>query len=98
MALPEGDSPRWVLFVRGNTARSAIAIRAVRGACTAHAAGTVPALRVVDVFQEPALAAEYNVVATPTLVTHGSEGERRWVGEVNAAQLLDCLAGEQRDS
>lgn len=97
MALLVGESPRWMLFVRSNTARSANAIRAVRSACNARPVASAPTLRVVDVFHEPALAAEYKVVATPTLVARGSEGERRWVGEVSEAQLLDCLAGEQRD-
>jgi KaiB-like protein len=91
MGLFIGDSPRWMLFVRGNTARSASAIRAVRSACSAQSGLRAPALRVVDVFQEPALAAEYKVVATPTLVARGCVGERRWVGEVSEAQLLDVL-------
>jgi hypothetical protein len=56
---------------------------------------------VVDVCQETALVAEYRVVATPTLITIGDRGERRWVGEVGEAQLRDCftedpcLAGER---
>lgn len=51
-------------------------------------------LRVVDVCQDPALVAEYKVLATPTLITIGAAGERRWVGEVGEAQLRDCLSGE----
>jgi hypothetical protein len=85
------DPSLWMLFVSSNTARSASTIRAVREACSAHSGAAAPALRVVDVFQEPALAAAYKVVATPTLVTRGRWGERRWVGEVSEAQLLDVL-------
>ena len=84
---------RLVLFVRGNTPRSASAIRAVKGACSGRSSDA-RSLQVVDVCQEPALVSRYNIVATPTLLTIGEAGERRWVGEVGEAQLQDCFAGE----
>ena len=84
---------RLVLFVRGNTPRSACAIRAVKSACSEHPAAA-GALQVVDVCQDPELVEQYRVVATPTLITIGEAGQRRWVGEVGEAQLRDCFCVE----
>lgn len=75
-----------LLFVRGCGARSLDAIRAVRRACDAP--GSAPhSLRIIDVFNEPALVARYRVVATPTLVTVGGSHERRLVGDVSEQSL-----------
>ena len=87
------DPFQLVLFVRGNTLRSASAIHRVKGACDAYPHGA-QALRIVDVFQEPQLVEQYKVVATPTLVTLGRRGERRFVGDVSERQVQECFAGE----
>jgi hypothetical protein len=71
-----------LLFVRGCGARSLDAIRAVRRAC--DAAGRAPtSLRIIDVFNEPAMVTKHRVVATPTLVTLGGSHERRLVGDLS---------------
>lgn len=68
--------------MRGCGARSLDAIRAVRRAC--DASGSAPhSLRIIDVFNEPALVEKYRVIATPTLVTLGGSYERRLVGNVS---------------
>jgi len=89
----QGDPFALMLFVRGNTARSASTIHRVKGACGAHPDGP-EALRIVDVFQEPRLVQKYRVVATPTLVTVGRRGERRFVGDVSERHVQECFAGE----
>jgi circadian clock protein KaiB len=75
-----------LLFVRGCGARSLDAIRAVRRACDAPG-GAPHSLRIVDVFNEPALVEKYRVIATPTLVTLDGSHERRLVGDVSEQSL-----------
>jgi len=86
------DTPLWLLFVRGQGARSLEAIRAVRKASD-HTPGGPHHLKVIDVFQEPALAEKYRVVATPTLVTRLAGAEARLVGNVSDESLRQHLEG-----
>lgn len=86
------EAPSWLLFVRGQGARSLEAIRAVRKASN-EAAGGPHALKVIDVFREPHLAAKYRVVATPTLVTWLAGLEARLVGDVCGDSLRQHLGG-----
>jgi circadian clock protein KaiB len=91
--MPETAPLQLVLFVRGNAARSANAIRVVRQVVSSRAPGA-QALRVVDVFQQPALATQYGVVATPTLVRTGRGHERRVVGDLSEQRVRDCFEAE----
>ena len=88
----DSDAPGWLLFVRGQGARSLEAIRAVRKAST-EAPGGPHSLRVIDVFREPGLAEKYRVVATPTLVTRRAGAEARLVGNVSDESLRQHLGG-----
>jgi circadian clock protein KaiB len=80
-----------LLFVRGCGARSVDAIRAVRRACDAPG-GAPRSLRIIDVFNEPALVEKYRVIATPTLVTLGGSHERRLVGSVSEQSVRAHLS------
>lgn len=76
------DTLNLLLFVRGCGALSQNAIRAVRRACDASG-GAPRSLRIIDVYSEAALVAQYRVVATPTLVTLGRHREWRLVGDLS---------------
>lgn len=80
-----------LLFIRGQSARSTDAIRAVRHACD-NASGGSPSLRVIDVFTQPELAERYRVIATPTLLTLGGKSERRTVGNMSEQALRHHFA------
>jgi circadian clock protein KaiB len=80
-----------LLFVRGQSARSTDAIRAVRQACNSQS-NRSPLLRVIDVFTQPDLAERYGVIATPTLLTLGGRTERRIVGNMSEQALRHHLA------
>ena len=82
LGVREFDPLDLLLFVRGCGERSLGAIRAVRRACDT-AGGAPHSLRIIDVFNEPALVEKYRVIATPTLVTLGGSHERRLVGNVS---------------
>ena len=90
------DAPGWLLFVRGQGARSLEAIRAVRKASN-EAAGGPHALTVIDVFREPGLAEKHRVVATPTLLTRLAGTEARLVGDVSDESLRQHLGGAHLD-
>ena len=55
------------LYVTGMTARATRAIRNVRDICNEHLAGRYE-LEVIDVYQQPVLAKDEQIVAAPTLV------------------------------
>jgi circadian clock protein KaiB len=74
--------PRWALtlYVRGASPHSAHALETVRRLCDEELPGQVE-LEVVDVADEPDLAARDRIVAVPTLVKRLPEPSRQLVGE-----------------
>ncbi len=55
------------LYVAGVTPRSQEAIRAVKAMCEEHLAGRYD-LEVIDIYQQPTLAKDEQIVAAPTLI------------------------------
>jgi circadian clock protein KaiB len=86
------DEARFVLrlYVTGTTARSMRAIANLRHVCERHLAGRYD-LEVVDVYQQPELAAREQLVAAPTLVKKLPLPLRRLVGDLSNHQRV--LAG-----
>ena len=79
------------LYVTGMTPRSTRAISAVRAVCDEFLAGRYD-LKIIDVYQQPALIRDEQIFATPTLVKKGPEPERRMIGDMsNRARLLAGL-------
>ncbi len=87
-ALPPRRKDKYVLrlFVAGATARSRQAILRVRELCAAELKDTCD-LRVIDIYQQPALARANQIVATPTLIVEFPPPLRRFIG--NLANLSD---------
>ncbi len=83
MTAPDGDYPRWslTLYVSGASAHSAQALEAVRRLCDEELPGQVE-LDVVDVTDDPALAARDRIVAVPTLVKRRPAPPRQLVGDL----------------
>lgn len=82
-APPAQRAPSYVLrlFVTGTTARSARAIANLRRVCEQHLRGTYD-LEVVDIYQHPTSAQEYQIVAAPTLVKMLPLPLRRIIGDL----------------
>ena len=80
------------LYVTGATPRSTRAITNLRRLCDEHFPGRYE-LEVVDIYQQPALAAEGQVVAAPTLVKSLPLPLRKFIGDMSDTQNL--LAGLQ---
>lgn len=70
------------LFIAGNTTRSRRAIENLRAFCIAHL-GSRFSLEVVDIYQQPELAGQSQVIAAPTLLRMEPLPERRIVGDLS---------------
>lgn len=79
------------LFVSGASDSSSNAIANVREICDAHLPGRYR-LDIVDLHQEPRLAGEHNVLATPTLIKDQPLPARMLVGDMSdPARVLSAL-------
>ena len=78
------DNPHYVLrlFVTGMTPRSTRAIRAVRDICQEKLEGRFQ-LEIIDVYQQPHMIQDEQIVATPTLVKYEPAPLRRIVGDMS---------------
>jgi circadian clock protein KaiB len=85
------------LYVAGATARSRQALRRVYQLCETELKGNYE-LEVIDVYQQPELARENQIVATPTLVKVFPQPVRRFIGNLlNTTGLFDELDPTAKD-
>lgn len=78
------------LYVTGMTPRSVRAIENVRTFCRKHLEGR-HTLRIFDLYQQPSLAREEQLIAAPTLVKRTPLPQRRLVGDLSDQERV--LAG-----
>ena len=78
------DGNRYVLrlYVTGMTSRSRRAIQNIRTICEKHLHGLY-ALEIVDLYQQPVLAAGEQILAAPTLVKRLPLPLRRIIGDMS---------------
>ena len=77
------------LYVAGATARSRQALRRVYQLCEAELKDNYE-LEVIDVYQQPELARDQQIVATPTLVKEFPRPVRRFIGSLlDTTSLFD---------
>ena len=69
------------LYVAGVDRESAVAIKSITALCDEHLEGRYR-LRIVDIYQEPALASEERILAAPTLIIRRPPPSRRLVGSM----------------
>jgi circadian clock protein KaiB len=69
------------LYVTGMTPRSIRAIDMIKSICEEHLAGRYD-LRVIDIYQQPALAKGEQIIATPTLIKKLPTPLRQLVGDL----------------
>lgn len=90
---PQKEAADYILrlYVTGSTPNSARAINNIREVCNEHLAGRY-ALEVIDVYQQPDLARQQQLVALPMLVIQSPLPERRLVGDMSVeAKVLKAL-------
>lgn len=78
------------LYVTGMTPKSTRAIANVRKLCETYLAGRYE-LNVIDIYQQPNLAKEEQIIATPTLIKKLPLPFRRFIGDMSDTERL--LAG-----
>lgn len=80
------------LYVTGMTRHSARAIENLRAFCRKHLQGR-HTLRIFDLYQQPELAREEQLVAAPTLVKRAPLPERRLVGDLSNQERVRAALG-----
>lgn len=75
------------LYVAGNTARSQAAIMNIRRVCEEHLKGRYQ-LQVIDISQNPELAKEEQIIATPTLIKLLPLPLRRLIGDLSKTERI----------
>lgn len=95
-ALPSADGPPepefiFQLFITGATPNSARAVRNCKEICELHLAGRY-ALHIVDIYQQPELAREQQILAVPTLLRTQPLPRRQIIGDLSAHEkVLEAL-------
>jgi circadian clock protein KaiB len=83
------------LYITGATPNSMRAVRNIKDICEAHLAGRYELL-IIDIYQQPELAAQEQIVAAPTLVRQRPLPRRQLVGDLsNRAAVLISLGVPQ---
>ena len=90
MAAEPAEKYFFRLFVAGATTRSRQTLRHVYHLCEARLKDNYE-LEVIDVYQQPELARDHQIVATPTLVKERPAPIRRFIG--NLADVGSLFAG-----
>jgi circadian clock protein KaiB len=75
------------LFIAGNTPRSMNAILALRQLCAEHVRGEYQ-LEIVDIYQQPALAREAQILATPTLIKYEPAPKKIMIGDLSRTERV----------
>jgi circadian clock protein KaiB len=75
------------LYVTGSTPRSAAAIVNLMAFCKTHLPGHCD-LKIIDIFQNPAVARAEQIVATPTLIKKAPLPERVLVGDLSDTERV----------
>ena len=85
------------LYVTGQTPRSLASVRNLRHVCEEYLAGRFK-LDVVDIYQQPKMASEAQIIAAPTLIKQLPLPLRRLVGDLsNEQRVLMALDLEFRE-
>jgi circadian clock protein KaiB len=83
---PGSDSrqARYVLrlYVSGSTSKSALAIENIKRICEQHLKNRYD-LEVIDIYQQPSLARDEQIVAVPTLIKRFPPPLRRLIGDLS---------------
>jgi circadian clock protein KaiB len=91
-------SEEWILrlYVAGQSARSAAALRNLEAICEEHLAGRYR-IAVIDLLKQPQLARGDQIVAVPTLVRHLPPPMKKIIGDLsNVESVLVGLDLRQR--
>lgn len=84
------------LYITGTSVRSNRAVAAIRAMCEEYLKGKYD-LEVVDIYQQPAKAADAQIIAAPTLIKMLPKPLKRFIGNItnreNVMSGLDLIGG-----
>lgn len=88
-ALEENDENIYVLrlYVSGLTPNSQRAIENVRRICSEHLKGRYQ-LEIIDIYQQPILAREGQIIAAPTLIKELPLPLRKFIGDMSKTERI----------
>lgn len=75
------------LYVTGMTSRSTTAIQNIKALCEQYLPGRY-ALEIIDVYQQPLLARDEQIIAAPTLVKQLPLPLRRFIGDMSQTEKI----------
>jgi len=87
LASREGDTYVLRLYVSGATPRSTEAIAKIKDICEEYLPGHYD-LEVIDIYQQPQLAVQEQILAAPTLVKESPGKLRRMIGNLSNTRLI----------
>ena len=70
------------LYVSGSTSKSALAVENIKRVCEQHLKNRYD-LEVIDIYQQPSLARDEQIVAVPTLIKRSPLPLRRLIGDLS---------------
>lgn len=96
-AIAESHSAKFILhlYISGVTPQSARAIMSIRKICEEHLEGRYQ-LEVIDIYQQPALAKEEQIIAAPTLIKSLPLPLRRLIGDLSNNERILVGLGLKR--
>jgi circadian clock protein KaiB len=91
LQLAPSDSPHATyvlrLFVSGSTSKSALAVANIKRICEQHLKNRYD-LEVIDIYQQPNLARDEEIVAVPTLIKRFPSPLRRLIGDLSNVKAV----------
>jgi circadian clock protein KaiB len=75
------------LYISGATQHSTSAVRNIKQICEKYIAGNY-SLKIIDIYQQPSLAEEMGIIATPTLVKVKPLPVRRLIGDMSDVKAV----------
>jgi circadian clock protein KaiB len=91
-AAPEAPLYEFYLYVSGATPNSTRALRNIKQICEQHLAGRY-VLRIIDMYQQPELAQQEQIIAAPTLVRRQPLPRRQLVGDLSNRPAVLAILG-----
>jgi len=88
-ALEKAKKAKYVLrlFIAGSTTKSAQALESIREICEKNLKGRYT-LEVIDIYQQPELAREQQIIAAPTLIKSLPLPLQRMIGDLSSTERI----------
>jgi circadian clock protein KaiB len=87
LANSEGQTFVLRLFISGASPRSTAAIKKIKEVCEEYLPGQYD-LEIIDIYRQPQLATEQQIVAAPTLVKESPGGLRKLIGDLSNTRTI----------